>query len=272
MFICGKRNRSKSDISKAAKMAEGSKVSGVSATTEMSGHCLGDQFNGDMNNISQTTTTSASIMVNTTSLSNDNHNCTNISNNRSSRRPFERFSCSRCCNNLFNYLLRLRVSPEEIEQRYKSREIDKFLEKDKHTFRRQVGYLVFQLMLVCLVDCQNRIEFIQCASNVCIWIEAESIACDANANVNNFHLPNMALVFSIRQKKLKRSHDFVRYSSSKVPPNKPKITCFRKHEHYDQCLHWTVPKCRVTHDTSASVDEKWSNLSFLRLKLKRGNW
>lgn len=54
-------------------------------------------------------------------------------------------SCSRCCGDLFNYLLRLRVSPEELEQRYKSREIDKYLEKDKNSFRRQVVfyYLLF---------------------------------------------------------------------------------------------------------------------------------
>lgn len=31
------------------------------------------------------------------------------------------------------------MTPEELDQRYKSREIDKFLEKDKQTFRRQVG-------------------------------------------------------------------------------------------------------------------------------------
>lgn len=50
-----------------------------------------------------------------------------------------KLACSRsCCGDLFGYLLRLRVSPEELEQRYKSREIDKFLEKDKHAFRRQV--------------------------------------------------------------------------------------------------------------------------------------
>ncbi|XP_053697902.1 guanine nucleotide-binding protein subunit alpha homolog [Sabethes cyaneus] len=54
-----------------------------------------------------------------------------------------KLSCSRsCCGDLFGYLLRLRVSPEELEQRYKSREIDKFLEKDKHAFRRQVKLLL----------------------------------------------------------------------------------------------------------------------------------
>lgn len=52
-------------------------------------------------------------------------------------------SCLRCpCHNLYSYIMRLRVSPEELEQRYKSREIDKFLEKDKHAFRRQVKLLL----------------------------------------------------------------------------------------------------------------------------------
>lgn len=59
-----------------------------------------------------------------------------VGNNGTRRR---RPSCFRCFGDLCNYLLRLRVSPEELEQRYKSREIDKFLEKDKHAFRRQVG-------------------------------------------------------------------------------------------------------------------------------------
>lgn len=68
---------------------------------------------------------------------NHNSNC-NLNSNQSSRRSMQRFSCSRCCNDIFNYLIRFRASPEELEQRYKSREIDKFLEKDKHTFRRQV--------------------------------------------------------------------------------------------------------------------------------------
>lgn len=45
---------------------------------------------------------------------------------------------SHCCSDIFTYLLRLRVGPEELEQRYKSREIDKFLEKDRHAFRKQV--------------------------------------------------------------------------------------------------------------------------------------
>lgn len=37
--------------------------------------------------------------------------------------------------------MRFRASPEELEQRQKSREIDRFLEKDKHTFRRQVSVI-----------------------------------------------------------------------------------------------------------------------------------
>ena len=68
---------------------------------------------------------------------NTTNNC-NLNNNPNSRRSMQRFSCSRCCNDLFNYLMRFRASPEELEQRHKSREIDRLLEKDKHTFRRQV--------------------------------------------------------------------------------------------------------------------------------------
>lgn len=44
------------------------------------------------------------------------------------------WSCS-CC-------LRFKFSPEEIEQRYKSQEIDRMLEKDRQTFRRQVKLLL----------------------------------------------------------------------------------------------------------------------------------
>lgn len=44
------------------------------------------------------------------------------------------WSCS-CC-------LRFKFSPEEIEQRYKSQEIDRMIEKDKQTFRRQVKLLL----------------------------------------------------------------------------------------------------------------------------------
>ncbi|XP_015189419.1 PREDICTED: guanine nucleotide-binding protein subunit alpha homolog [Polistes dominula] len=44
------------------------------------------------------------------------------------------WSCT-CC-------LRFKFSPEEIEQRYKSQEIDRMLEKDRQTFRRQVKLLL----------------------------------------------------------------------------------------------------------------------------------
>lgn len=60
-----------------------------------------------------------------------------INRNPSSRLQSSRFACLRCCGNLINYLIRLRNTPEELEQRYKSKEIDKFLEKEKQTFRRQ---------------------------------------------------------------------------------------------------------------------------------------
>lgn len=44
-----------------------------------------------------------------------------------------------CCSDVLTHLLRLRFTPEELEQRDKSRKIDKFLEKDKNSFRRQVS-------------------------------------------------------------------------------------------------------------------------------------
>lgn len=59
-----------------------------------------------------------------------------------SRLQTSRFACMRCCGNFLTYLVRLRSTPEELEQRYKSKEIDRFLEKEKHTFRRQVSPLV----------------------------------------------------------------------------------------------------------------------------------
>ncbi|XP_039482350.1 guanine nucleotide-binding protein subunit alpha homolog [Drosophila santomea] len=59
-----------------------------------------------------------------------------------SRLQNSRFACFRCCGNIITYLVRLRSTPEELEQRYKSKEIDKFLEKEKHTFRRQVKLLL----------------------------------------------------------------------------------------------------------------------------------
>lgn len=45
-----------------------------------------------------------------------------------------RWACS-CC-------LRFKFSPEEIEQRHKSQQIDRMLEKDKHAIRRQVKLLL----------------------------------------------------------------------------------------------------------------------------------
>lgn len=43
---------------------------------------------------------------------------------------------SACCSNVVNLIWR--TSQEEAEQKAKSRQIDKFLEKDKHIFKRQV--------------------------------------------------------------------------------------------------------------------------------------
>ncbi|XP_011290945.1 guanine nucleotide-binding protein subunit alpha homolog [Musca domestica] len=82
----------------------------------------------------------------TTQLMEDHHNRSAQSDvvNRGpySRFQSSRFACLRCCGNLLKYLIRLRNTPEELEQRCKSKEIDKFLEKEKQTFRRQVKLLL----------------------------------------------------------------------------------------------------------------------------------
>lgn len=54
-----------------------------------------------------------------------------------------RGSCFVCCGQFFNVLLRFRGDAEELEQRYKSREIDKFLKKDKPTLRKQVRLCIY---------------------------------------------------------------------------------------------------------------------------------
>ncbi|XP_016968659.1 guanine nucleotide-binding protein subunit alpha homolog isoform X2 [Drosophila biarmipes] len=59
-----------------------------------------------------------------------------------SRLQTSRFACFRCFGNFLTYLVMLRRTPEELEQRYKSKEIDRFLEKEKHSFRRQVKLLL----------------------------------------------------------------------------------------------------------------------------------
>lgn len=53
-----------------------------------------------------------------------------------------------CCgSDAFSHFLRIRFTSEELEQRDKSRKIDKYLEKDKHGFRRQVN-LVAKLSII----------------------------------------------------------------------------------------------------------------------------
>lgn len=86
----------------------------------------------------------------TTELMEEHRSCLAVTNdviNRgaSSRLQSSRFACLRCCGNLINYLIRLRNTPEELEQRYKSKEIDKFLEKEKQTFRRQACIICIAL-------------------------------------------------------------------------------------------------------------------------------
>lgn len=51
------------------------------------------------------------------------------------------WSCA-CCSDAVSCWLRLKLSPEEIEQRYRSKEIDRTIEKDKQVFRRQVKLLL----------------------------------------------------------------------------------------------------------------------------------
>lgn len=61
---------------------------------------------------------------------------------RSTRSSSNQGSCFLCCGQVFNVLLRFRADSDELEQRYKSREIDKFLKKDKPTLRKQVSRLL----------------------------------------------------------------------------------------------------------------------------------
>lgn len=51
------------------------------------------------------------------------------------------WSCT-CCTEAFTCWLRLKLSQEEIEQRYRSKEIDRILEKEKQALRRQVKLLL----------------------------------------------------------------------------------------------------------------------------------
>lgn len=157
MLNCGKkRNRNNSDISKIEKMAEAIDDGGNNSKSNSNNVVVDVAAAATAGAVVVTTTSSSGNNSNSNGVTTDvtvnhqpnnscrnNTNATNQTNSGSgggggTRRTHQRFSCSRCCNDLFNYLRRLRVSPEELEQRYKSREIDKFLEKDKHTFRRQV--------------------------------------------------------------------------------------------------------------------------------------
>lgn len=94
-----------------------------------------------------------------------------------------RFACLRCCGKLISYLVRLRNTPEELEQRYKSREIDKFLEKEKHTFRRQVNnalkcsvptkvyvYKLIQIHVYMLIGQLYRHQYKYCTKHIYINI------------------------------------------------------------------------------------------------------
>lgn len=137
MFSCGKKKHKKqSDLSNVAKMAE----------------AIDDDINNSGRQNKSNVTVVGNVSINDgnhsgngdssclNSINGTNNRTTAINRNQNSRRSIQRFSCSRCCNDIFNYLMRFRASPEEVEQRIKSREIDRYLEKDKHTFRRQVRF------------------------------------------------------------------------------------------------------------------------------------
>lgn len=92
----------------------------------------------------------------TTQLMEDHHNRSfqnDIVNRGTSFGRFQssRFACLRCCGSILKYLIRLRNTPEELEQRCKSKEIDKFLEREKQTFRRQVS----EQLIVTFVNTRN---------------------------------------------------------------------------------------------------------------------
>lgn len=171
MLNCGKKkNRNKSDISNVAKMAEAidddvnnsnnkSNITAVTAATTVTSATVTVAAAGSGVGVGGGGVVGAAAVVSPAQNANDsgngdmsfmannrNANCSITNNNPNSRRSMQRFSCSRCCNDIFNYLMRFRASPEEMEQRHKSREIDRLLEKDKHTFRRQVN-----VALLCFV-------------------------------------------------------------------------------------------------------------------------
>lgn len=49
-----------------------------------------------------------------------------------------KISCTPCCGDFLTYVWRLGASPEEVDQRFRSNQIDKILSKEKHAIKRQV--------------------------------------------------------------------------------------------------------------------------------------
>lgn len=124
----------------------------------------------------------------TTQLMEDHRNCLAARNELATRNPpsrlqSSRFACLRCCGNLLNYVIRLRNTPEELEQRYKSKEIDKFLEKEKQTFRRQVSNVPHSLernsmKLFCFtvpIVMPIKISSLNQRLNFCCWVLASQV-------------------------------------------------------------------------------------------------
>jgi hypothetical protein len=108
-------------------------------------------------------------MAATNNLLNNNNNSTRNNGQSSTRRrnttgALSKLSCSRCCGDFFAFLQRFRTSPEEVEQRYKSREIDKFLEQDRRMYRRQVMDKLWTLGICTII--RFSIVF---ASNFPLW-------------------------------------------------------------------------------------------------------
>lgn len=49
-----------------------------------------------------------------------------------------KISCTPCCGDFLTYVWRLGASPEEVDQRFRSNQIDKILSKEKQAIKRQV--------------------------------------------------------------------------------------------------------------------------------------
>ena len=69
--------------------------------------------------------------------------------------------CIRCFDDLFSYFLRFRGSPEEIEQRHKSKQIDKTLRKEDRVRKKQV-VVVFFICINIVYKSRQRLLLVFC--------------------------------------------------------------------------------------------------------------